>query len=224
MLSLKNVTLLFVETRAHDITKRVIDDCIAKADFGDILIYSDQPERIPIPGARYEIVPDFPNKKEAGRFYYSAAMAKVSTDFALMLEWDGGIFDASKWKPEFFDYDYVGAPWNTVRHEHNRLDVGNGGFTLMSKRLGHFLCRDAGRFPVCTDWDVCRTQRIRLEQEGFKWPGRDLASFFAWELTVRNPDHFGFHGVFNWPYVLDRDELVTRAKLMTATPYLVSKL
>jgi hypothetical protein len=136
LLNLKNTTLLFVETRAHEITKRVIEDCISKADFGDILIFSDQPERIPVAGARYELVPDFPNKKLAGQFYYASAMSRVETDFALMLEWDAGIFDPSKWKPEFFNYDYVGAPW--VVRPGDMHDVGNGGFTLMSKGLGHY--------------------------------------------------------------------------------------
>src|ERR1039458_8310743 len=96
MLDLSRVTLLFVETRAHAVTKRVIDDCLLKANFGDVLIYTDKPDLIPVGGARYEIVPDFPDKKEAGRFYYGEAMAKVETDFALMLEWDAGICDLRK--------------------------------------------------------------------------------------------------------------------------------
>lgn len=224
MLDLSHVTLLFVETRAHDITKRVIDDCLTKADFGDVLIYSDQPTRIPVPGARYEIVPDFPNKKEAGRFYYSEAMAKVETDFALMLEWDAGIFDPTKWQSEFFNYDYVGAPWIVRANEIGTLDVGNGGFTLMSKGLGHFLCENTARYPVTTDWDLCRKQRPDLEGHGFKWPNRDLASAFSWELGPRNLDNFGYHGAFRWIDMLSREELAIRAKFMTETPYLLSKM
>lgn len=222
MLDLSRVTLLFVETRAHEITKRVIDDCLTKADFGDVLIYSDQPERIPVGGARYEKVPDFPNKEEAGRFYYSAAMAKVETDFALMLEWDAGIFDASKWRSEFFNYDYIGAPW--VRPIGDPHDVGNGGFTLMSKRLGHFVCQNRQRYPVTTDWNFCRDQRRNFERHGFKWPNAALASYFAWELGPRNYDHFGYHGAFNWPEVLSRNEVILRANMMTKTEYLVTKM
>jgi hypothetical protein len=221
MLDLSRVTLLFVETRAHDITKRVIDDCISKVNFGDILIYTDKPERIPVPGARYIAVPDFPNKKEAGQFYYSAAMAEVETDFALMLEWDAGIIDPASWRPEFFNYDYIGAPWNTS----DEMKVGNGGFTLMSKRLGQFLCDHRREFPVYTDWDVCRTWRRQLEQAGnFKWAPYDVARDFAWELAPRSPNSFGWHGAFHWHATLERDELVARAKLLTETPYLLTKM
>lgn len=222
MLDLSNVTLLFVETRAHDITKRVIDDCLMKANFGDVLIYSDQPARIPVPGARYELVPDFPNKRLAGQFYYAAAMEKVETDFALLMEWDAGIIDPINWKPEFLGYDYIGAPWNTS----DDMKVGNGGFTIMSKRFGHFLCRNRAAFPVCTDWDICRTRRpqINLRPENFTWAPYALAQDFSWELAPRSPVSFGWHGAFHWHATLDREELVTRAKLMTETKYLLDKM
>jgi hypothetical protein len=228
MLDLSRVTLLFVETRAHKITERVIADCLSKADFGDVLIYTDQPDLIRVDANRRGRIiscPDFPNKREAGRFYYSEAMSKVYTDFALMLEWDAGIFDPAKWRPEFFDYDYIGAPWPRSRHQPNAVfDVGNGGFTLMSRGLGEYICRHAEDFPVFTDMDVCRVQRGVYEAFGFKWPKAELASCFAWELGYRNPDNFGFHGAFRWIDMLSREELVIRAKLMTETPYLLSKM
>lgn len=245
MLDLTNTTLLFVETRAHKITARVIEDCIRKADFGKIIVFTDKPELIQVPtipvmrgspttgnpNDPVEVVypapyfipcVDFPNKREAGEFYYARAMGAVTTDYALMLEWDGGIFNPDKWRPEFFDYDYIGAPW-TVRPG-DPYDVGNGGFTLMSRRLGHFIAEMRSSFPVATDVDVCRKQRVHYEAAGFKWPKADLASLFSWELGRRNPDHFGFHGAFNWPALLSRDELVARATLMLETDYLMSKM
>jgi hypothetical protein len=222
MLDLSRVTLLFVETRAHEITKRVIDDCLTKATFGDVLIYSDKPDLIPVSGARYIQCPDFANKKKAGAFYYGRAMEAVETDFALMLEWDAGIFDETKWLPEFFDYDYIGAPW--VRPQDDGHNVGNGGFTLMSKKLGHYAVEHVRQYPVYTDWDFCRFQRPKYEAAGFKWPNADLASYFAWELGTRNPDHFGYHGAFNWPDVLPREEIVERAKIMIKSDYLTLKM
>lgn len=222
MLNLKNTTLLFVETRAHEITKRVIDDSLSKADFGDVLIFSDKPDLIPIPGARHVPCIDFPNKKDAGAFYYSAAMREVNTDFALMYEWDAGIHDPSKWLPEFFAYDYIGAPWITAR---GIDEVGNGGFTLMSKKLGHFICDNVEQYPVYTDMDVCRgTCRRAYDAAGFKWPDAKLASFFSWELGPRNPEHFGFHGAFNWPDLLPKVEVVERIRIMLKSPYLTLKL
>jgi hypothetical protein len=221
-LDLKNTTLLFVETRAHEITTRVLKDCIKKVNFGRVLVYTDKPDLIDVPGVDFLPCIDFPNKKDAGRFYYSSAMANVETDFALLLEWDGGIFKAENWRPEFLNYDYVGAPW--VVRAGDTFDVGNGGFTLMSKRLGHFLCENTHRYPVATDWDVCRTQRQHLETEhGFKWPNRQLAGLFSWELAPRDHNHFGYHGAFTWPEVLPREEVFERARLMVKNRYLTTK-
>ena len=230
MLDLPDVTLLFVETRAHAITKRVIEDCLSKVNFGDVLIYTDKPDLFgsllhPAHGrARYLNVIDFLNKREAGAFYYQHACAGIETDFALMLEWDAGIYDTKKWKPEFLNYDYIGAPWIVRPEEIGNKDVGNGGFTIMSKRLGKFMHENALKFPAVTDWDLCRDQRQALEAEGFKWPDRNLAAQFSWELGVRDPENFGFHGAFNWPYMLEREEVVERAKIMLTSPYLIGKM
>lgn len=221
-LDLPQVTLLFVETRAHKITKRVIDDCMAKVNFGDVLIYTDQPELIPVEGARYIPVPDFPDKKTAGQFYYQHACAGINTDFALMLEWDAGIKDTAMWTPDFLKYDYIGAAWNV--RPGDPYDVGNGGFTIMSKRLGVFL-HEHPSIPVFTDWDVCRSHRRQIEPNGFKWAPRDLALKFSWELTPLPTDGvFGFHATFTWPWMLERAEVVNRARLMLETPYLLSKM
>jgi hypothetical protein len=62
------------------------------------------------------------------------------------------------------------------------------------------------------------------EQAGFKWPARDLAADFAWELTPKPEHHFGYHATFTWPYVLPKEEVLERAKLMTRSPYLISKM
>lgn len=224
MLDLPNVTLLFVETRAHKITRRVILDCMSKVKFGDIRVFTDDPAAIGIDNIHYIGCADFQSKKMAGQFYYAEAMGAVQTDFALMLEWDAGIYDPGMWTDEFLRYDYVGAPWNVRAEEIGTMDVGNGGFTLMSKRLGQYIINNKQRFPVSTDWDLCRNQRKNYEAAGFKWPKRELAGRFSWELVTRNPLHFGYHGAFNWPLVLTPSEIIERAKIMLESPYLTNKM
>jgi hypothetical protein len=222
MLDLKNTTLVIVATRAHAMSRVAIEDCLAKADFAEVIIYTDDRDKIVVPGARYFYAPDFPNKKLAGEFYYSGAAANVTTPFGLYIEWDGGIFDAKNWRPEFFEYDYIGAPWTLTTDDHR---VGNGGFTLMSNRLGAFLCNERKRFPVCTDFDVCRKQRSALEAAGgFKWAPYDVAAKFAWELTPRPTDNFGYHATFTWPFMLPKEELIRRTEMMIEDDYLFTKI
>lgn len=224
MLDLPSVTLLFVETRAHEIARRVIDDCRSKVTFGDTIIFTDKPGMFAgLPNATLIDCPDFPNKKLAGQFYYGQAMAAVRTDFALMLEWDAGISDVTAWRPEFFEYDYIGAPW--PRNPRDRgMDVGNGGFTLMSRVLGQHIIQNFSTNPVYTDMDVCQTHRRAYEAAGFKWPSRNLAQYFSWELCDRLPSQFGYHATFTWPEVMPREEIIARAKIMMQSPYLRSKM
>jgi hypothetical protein len=151
-------------------------------------------------------------------------MEKVETDFALLLEWDAGVWRTEYWMPEFFGYDYIGAPWPRNISRGTGFDVGNGGFTLMSKKLGHFICENVQKWPVYTDMDVCRTQRPHYDRAGFKWADPTLASCFAWELGPRKANHFGYHGAFTWPEVLPTEEIVERVRVMLASEYLSAKL
>ena len=56
----------------------------------------------------------------------------IKTDFVLMVQWDGWVINPNAWQDAFLDYDYIGAvwPWHP-----EGLRVGNGGFSLRSKKL-----------------------------------------------------------------------------------------
>lgn len=221
MIDLRQLTLVVVATRGHALTKIAIEDCLRQAEFGAVLIYTDDPARVGIPNAQYFEVPDWDNKKAAGQFYYAKAAENVRTPAGLYLEWDAGIFNPGKWKPEFMQYDYIGAPWNTS----DDMKVGNGGFTIMSQRLGNFLVTNFKNYPCYTDWDVCRTWRKKIEHAtGFKWAPYELAREFAWELAPRSPNTFGYHGIFRWPEMIGHEETARRVVLMTEDPYLITKL
>ncbi|WP_310633470.1 DUF5672 family protein [Paraburkholderia sp.] len=79
----------------------------------------------------------------------------IETEFALVVQDDGWAVDSRNWRPEFFDYDYLGAPIHLARvYQHDqpvfrrgfswvedvlrgaRVDnIFNGGFSLRSKKL-----------------------------------------------------------------------------------------
>jgi hypothetical protein len=71
----------------------------------------------------------------------------IETTHLLNIQWDGFVVRPSAWDPEFLKYDYIGAPWKVHPHHHwppfpdvtenNR--VGNGGFSLRSKKLMEFM-------------------------------------------------------------------------------------
>jgi hypothetical protein len=223
VIDLRKLTLLVVATRGHALTEHVIKDCLRQARFGEVLVYTDDATRFNIPGASFITVPDWNNKRDAGRFYYSEAACNLRTPYGLFMEWDAGIFNPGKWTEEFLAYDYIGAPWNT----REATKVGNGGFTIMSERFAKYLCTDHARkhSPVYTDMDVCRTQYPAFTQAGFTYAPFDVAHDFSWELVKpKSPNTFGYHGIFNWPEMLGRVETVRRARMMIEDPYLITKM
>ena len=62
----------------------------------------------------------------------------ISTDFNLMIQADGFAVNPAAWSEEFWNYDYIGAPWPWMwggGPPWKGPIVGNGGFSLRSKKL-----------------------------------------------------------------------------------------
>ncbi len=126
----------------------------------------------------------------------------VETRYALVIQYDGFILNAGAWTPEFLAYDYIGAPWGYS----DAFNVGNGGFSLRSKRLLRRLQRDAA-IQDCHPEDHCIGRRYAhyLTQKGIRFAPESLASRFSIEGALHNPEipirfghvwtgQFGFHG------------------------------
>jgi len=210
MLRLADVTLVAVDTVAHELTRMAVEECLEHIDFGEVLIFSDEP--IKVAGARYQWC-GATNKEDSLHFRWVEVPQFVRTSHYLTVEWDSWITDPGMWWPEFLDFDYIGAPWGWYV---DGMNVGNGGFSLRSARLAQFVARRPDQFPHLSveDCALCRTYRPALEQEGFRWADEATASDFAVEHTVvaGHDRHFGFHGVFNWPFVLSRPRIRERMR------------
>jgi len=81
-------------------------------------------------------------------------------------------------------------------------------------------------FPLVMPEDdvLCRKYRPQLEADGFKWASEDLAQDFSFERKRPAIDSrsFGFHGAFNWPFVLSYEELNERMAIAKQIPYMQS--
>ena len=217
--SLPNVTLIGVETRAHELAAAALADTASRANFGDVIVYSDRP--LNVPGARHIAIPDYQDKIAFGRFYYTEAAQAATTSHVLLTEWDAGLNDPTIWSDEFLQYDYIGAPWPWL--ETNGLSVGNGGFSLWSKRLCDFVYANQHRWLIATDVHISQHFRRAIAKEGdFRWAPHDVALRFAYEGWTYNgpekrttvPASFGFHAVYNWPLMFSRAELIERTRML----------
>jgi hypothetical protein len=118
----------------------------------------------------------------------------VQTSHVLIIQHDGFILNPYAWDDEFLQYDYIGAPWCYD----DGLNVGNGGFSLRSKRLLDILSTDEHIVQSHTeDYRIGRTYRRRLERRGIRFAPESLASRFSIEGNIKYGwkwnNQFGFH-------------------------------
>lgn len=132
-------------------------------------------------------------------FILTKLLDHVSTSHCLVVQWDGHVLDARRWQPTFLDFDYIGASWPQFADGH---DVGNGGFSLRSRRLME-ACRAAPFEQVHPeDTAIGRVYRAWLEQQGMRFAPREVADLFSAERASDPQCTFGYHGVFNTPRAL----------------------
>jgi Protein of unknown function (DUF5672) len=213
MLNLPDLTLVAVYTVAHELTEMAVAECTRHVRFGDVKLFTDRPLRSQVDGIQIE---PFANPMQAGTFMTYEVPRHIKTSHALFIQWDSWIVDPSMWRPQFLDCDYIGAPW----WYRDGLNVGNSGFCIRSKALIDFLAAHPDEFPLALPEDevLCRVYRPRLPQ--FKWANEALAHQFSFERTrVPGARSFGFHGMFNWPFVLTDAQI--EARILRATGYVL---
>jgi glycosyltransferase involved in cell wall biosynthesis len=141
-----------------------------------------------------------------GRVGYSEFCIKkltnyFDTHFVLKIEPDGYVQNWRSWSDEFLNYDYIGATWGYK----DNMNVGNGGFSLRSKKLQDILSTDTRITPYHPeDHVICRVHRKYLQQvHGIKFAPEEIANKFSIEAFgvppqfvdgVKYSGQFGFHG------------------------------
>jgi hypothetical protein len=224
LLHLPDVTIVCIDNVAQDLARMAIGDTLHVITPAEVLFWTDRDGGAL--GPRMRELPFHDHGKEAADqpLWYQAPF-EVRTSHYLTVQWDGWAIDAAAWTPAFLDYDFVGAPW--WWHPPGQ-QVGNGGFSLRSRRLGAFLAGNRERFPYRYPEDdaIGRLYRARLEAEGFRFAPPELAYRFSIEHP--NPDPrvkrvptFGFHDIRNWGWLLSDEEIDTR--LTAASAFVVKK-
>ena len=147
-----------------------------------------------------------PLNKDYNIHQYSRMVIKeltnfINTDFVMLFQNDGFIDNINKWDDSFLKYDYIGAPW-WYKDNNN---VGNGGFSIRSKKLLEILAKDEHieKF-VPEDHHICRVYGDYLrEKHGIIFAPEKIASKFSVE-TGEYVDQFGFHSDYQLKTYLKR--------------------
>lgn len=140
---------------------------------------------------------------EYNKFILTELNNYIETPHCLIVQNDGFILNPHLWRDEFLEYDYIGAPWNIngmrVWKRTNR--IGNGGFSLRSKKLLSYT-QNLSLNNFDQPEDVTTSLIIEKNKE-FKYPSVELAAKFSLEDPLEDFPYdftkcFGFHS--KWVY------------------------
>ena len=159
----------------------------------------------------------------------------VETDHCLVVQADGYILNPDSWTDEFLDYDYIGAPWFISDSAYidpfgKHQQVGNGGFSLRSKKLlttpsrvdipwdvnASDFYKHMGAGLLSEDGNICVHNRHLFEADGCRFAPLEVACKFSIENRLREhrgTKSFGFHKHFPSPLVAWRMAFKKRAFL-----------
>ena len=150
-INLQNITLVTISSVDIELTLLSLVISNLNANFNRVLFFTSEEidksylELFP----QLEIIKIHPIKNlvEYSRFIIKELNSFIETEFCLVTQGDGFIINPQLWSEEFLNYDYIGAPWRKNSHlvnsqgqtvdilDLNKNRVGNGGFSLRSKKL-----------------------------------------------------------------------------------------
>ncbi|MDH4377513.1 MAG: DUF5672 family protein [Ramlibacter sp.] len=212
MQDLSQVTLCAADCVTPALAGQALDRCLAQCDFGEALLLSH--EAAPTQ-ARWTRIDPLRSIADYNAFMLGQLIEHVRTPYVLVVQWDGFVLDASQWRSCFLDFDYIGArwPWHPTGS-----DVGNGGFSLRSRRLLEALASPGFVHADAPEDDlICRRNRPYLEQaHGIRFAPAEVAERFAYENGEPQRSTFGFHGLFNLWRHLDEGQVLVIADSLPA--------
>jgi hypothetical protein len=193
--NLKNITLIGIDCLAIERLKLAADISERGIEFGAVKLLTSIPDSDP----RVVRIDPITSIQEYSRFCIQDLAKYVDTDFALVIQHDGFILNPDAWTDEFLGYDYIGAPWWYM----DDMNVGNGGFSLRSKKLLNLL--QGADFITefhPEDRTIARTYSKKLKENGIQYAPQSLAEKFSIEGASREEKidadntwngQFGFH-------------------------------
>ncbi len=208
MIKIPDTTLCCIDCYNHELSIRAIKHCLQMCHFEKVLFLTDKKYN-KLEDIRVITIPNIKTKEQYSIFVIKELNKYIETDFVLLIQYDGFIVNPDAWVEQFQGYDYIGAKWYWYNDGFN---VGNGGFSMRSKRLLQALSNNSIPISIESlkygeDTFICRLFRRLLENKyGIKFANEYIADRFSHERSEPVGKTFGFHGLFNmWRYINDED-------------------
>lgn len=215
MIELPDVTLICVSSVNLPQTYYAFAKSVEKINFGAVkLVTHEKPADLPS-FIDYEQCYKIENINDYSYYCIYNLTNHVTTSHALVIQADGFVINHYQWDPAWLQFDYIGAPWPVCEDafitpfgEHIR--IGNGGFSLRSKKLldvpkhhyvefnvnqGDFYKHmNANNFAE--DGNICVHNRHIYEKAGCVFAPVEVAARFSHEKQLPETQGikpFGFH-------------------------------
>ena len=190
MKELPEVTLILADTKNYGQAAFSLKKSLEQIKPGKTIYFTDINIDL---GPDIEVIqiPALNSKEDYSRFIVKELNRYIKTSYVLVTQWDGYVLSGDAWSDDFLNYDYIGAPWLYV----DGRNCGNGGFSLRSKRLQHFLSYESSIEMVHPEDEItCRLYRPYLEKWDFRFAPDEVGDRFSYELREPICQTFGFHG------------------------------
>ena len=233
---MKNLTLVAIDGLgiATDFYIKLFELCNKEINFENNILFTSapvdsiySPENIKI---NFVQIPKL-TYTQFNKFCLTEINSHITTSHIIMIQTDGFICNGENWKDEYFDYDYIGQPW--LEDEPGSFpwvksyeeSVGEGGFTLRSKKLLETLCNIdrsiIDNYQANEDIFISSYARDFLKSQGCKFATPEIGIQFCagYYIDFNKLDSaFGFHAQ---PYV---EEVLNRYKSKYGIDYTNSEI
>jgi len=210
-----NVTLIAVDcTERINNTILSLLECSESIQFGAIKLLSNKkPDNLP-DKIEFCECENITNINVYNNFMFLSLYKYVDTSHCLTVQDHARILNPKKWDDNWLYFDYIGSPWPVVPNSYmandgTRSRVGNGGFSLRSRklmelpsRMGYYLKEEQGYYNE--DGNICCYWKSEFLKNGIKYAPLTVAVEFSYETPMAenlNVIPFGYHrNLPVWPY------------------------
>ncbi len=219
MVSANNVTLCCIDTVHHVLAAGALRRSAALMNFAKVIFITDRREFVDGPWEHHKIK-TLDGYEDFNKFMLKGLYFHIETDYVLTVQYDGFVINPGLWTDEFLNYDYIGAPMPHVKKEYS---MGNGGFSLRSRKLLKALQDEKIQTPpssINEDMVICGSFRSYLElNHGITYAPLELADKFSYESGNSFHQTFGFHNLSMLSYFYNGND----ATIMTDSfqPYVM---
>ena len=198
--------VIFDTTKNKKLAIFALKQATMLSNIGNIHIFSDEAF---FPGAIFHPIPVIKSSNDYSHQVLSLSPDNFSEDRLLIIQWDGFPVAQKYWTDEFLKYDYIGAPL----HGPEGWWVGNGGFSLRSKKLLRSIKELNIRVDGSSKQDqpedqlICLRNGARLKKNGIEFAPLNIAKKFSFQHGMIDKKSLGFHSYHLLPIYIAEDVL-----------------